>query len=60
MDVCREVVPPETTFAGVRVACHLYPTGSDGVPVTVPPPAAIDVAAREDAGLIDQPAPAAG
>ena len=27
MDVCREVVPPEVTFAdGVRVACHLYPT----------------------------------
>ncbi len=34
MDVCREVVPPETTFDGVRVACHLYPEGSDGVPVT--------------------------
>ena len=27
MAVCREVVPPEVTFAdGVRVACHLYPT----------------------------------
>src|SRR5262249_61731214 len=27
MDVCREVVPPEVTFAdGVRVACHQYPT----------------------------------
>ncbi len=34
MDVCREVVPPEVTFAdGVRVACHLYPPGSDGTPV---------------------------
>jgi oligopeptide/dipeptide ABC transporter ATP-binding protein len=42
MDVCREVVPPEVTFEGVRVACHLYPVGSDGVPVTVPPPPAID------------------
>ncbi len=42
MDVCTEVVPPEVTFDGVRVACHLYPAGSDGVPVTVPPPAAID------------------
>ena len=42
MAVCREVVPPETTFSGVRVACHLYPAGSDGVPVTVPPPPAID------------------
>jgi len=65
MQVCREVVPPETTFAGVRVACHLYPAGSDGVPVTVPPPAEIDVAAREDAGHVvdgvdDRPAAAAG
>jgi oligopeptide/dipeptide ABC transporter ATP-binding protein len=42
MPVCREVVPPETTFSGVRVACHLYPAGSDGVPVTVPPPSAVD------------------
>ncbi len=38
MDVCREVVPPEVRLAdGVRVACHLYPLGSDGVPITVPP-----------------------
>ena len=36
MAVCTEVVPPETTFDGVRVACHLYPAGSDGAPVTVP------------------------
>ena len=34
MAVCTEVVPPEVTFDGVRVACHLYPEGSDGVPVT--------------------------
>jgi len=46
MPVCREVVPPETTFSGVRVACHLYPAGSDGVPVTVPPaPVADDIPA---------------
>jgi hypothetical protein len=31
MAVCKEVVPPETVFAdGVRVACHLYPPGTDG------------------------------
>ncbi len=36
MAVCSEVVPPEVTFDGVRVACHLYPPGSDGRPVTVP------------------------
>jgi oligopeptide/dipeptide ABC transporter ATP-binding protein len=32
MPVCSEVVPPEVTFDGVRVACHLYPPGSDGAP----------------------------
>ena len=36
MAVCTQVVPPETTFEKVRVACHLYPDGSDGVPVTTP------------------------
>jgi peptide/nickel transport system ATP-binding protein len=41
MPVCREVVPPEPTFSGVRVACPLYPAGSDGVPVTVPPAEAL-------------------
>ncbi|MGZ9159630.1 MAG: ABC transporter ATP-binding protein [Candidatus Limnocylindrales bacterium] len=43
MAVCSEVVPPEVTFDGVRVACHLYPEGSDGVPVTVPRGDAIGV-----------------
>jgi peptide/nickel transport system ATP-binding protein len=37
MPICTEVVPPEVLFGGVRVACHLYPEGSDGVPVTIPP-----------------------
>jgi len=36
MAICSEVVPPETMAGGVRVACHLYPEGNDGVPVTVP------------------------
>ena len=35
MDVCSEVVPPEVTFDGVRVACHLYPRGQRRRPVTV-------------------------
>jgi oligopeptide/dipeptide ABC transporter ATP-binding protein len=35
MAICSEVVPPETTFGGVRVACHLYPQDGDGVPVAV-------------------------
>jgi oligopeptide/dipeptide ABC transporter ATP-binding protein len=41
MAVCSEVVPPEVTFGAVRVACHLYPSGSDGRQVTTPPPNAI-------------------
>ncbi|TMF34295.1 MAG: ABC transporter ATP-binding protein [Chloroflexi bacterium] len=41
MPVCSEVVPPEVTFGSVRVACHLYPPGSDGQQVTTPPPNAI-------------------
>ena len=45
MPVCSEVVPPEVSFDGVRVACHLYPVGSDGIPVTTPPPNAIGAVA---------------
>ena len=45
MAVCTEVVPPEVTFDGVRVACHLYPEGSDGVPVTTPTADAIGATA---------------
>jgi peptide/nickel transport system ATP-binding protein len=41
MAVCTEIVPTEVTFDGVRVACHLYPPGSDGVPVTTAPSNAI-------------------
>jgi oligopeptide/dipeptide ABC transporter ATP-binding protein len=42
MRVCSEVVPPEVTVGeGIRVACHLYPPGSDGRPVTEPTPEAI-------------------
>jgi oligopeptide/dipeptide ABC transporter ATP-binding protein len=54
MDVCRTVVPPETTFDGVRVACHLYPADSDGTPITVPPTAEIGVDAPP-AGTHDEP-----
>jgi hypothetical protein len=37
MERCRTDLPPEVTFAdGVRVACHLYPSGSDGIPIPVP------------------------
>ena len=33
MAVCSEVVPPEVSFGKARVACHLYPPGSDGTPI---------------------------
>ena len=46
-------MPPEVTFDGVRVACHLYPEGSDGVPVTIPPPDAIGPTVSE----VGPPAP---
>ena len=46
MDVCRSEVPPEVTFADrVRVACHLYPPGSDGVPRLLPPVTRTEAAA---------------
>ncbi len=45
MAVCTEVVPPEVTFGDVRVACHLYPEGSDGVQVTIPTADAIGATA---------------
>jgi oligopeptide/dipeptide ABC transporter ATP-binding protein len=36
MTICTEVIPPELTFDGVRVACHLYHAGGDGRPVEAP------------------------
>jgi oligopeptide/dipeptide ABC transporter ATP-binding protein len=49
MPACSEEVPSEVTFGdGVRVACHLYPPGSDGTPVLLP------------VGAADTPAPTAG
>ncbi len=51
MPVCSVEVPPEVRFAdGVRVACHLYPPGSDGRPVTEPTAAATGVVADEHFG----------
>jgi oligopeptide/dipeptide ABC transporter ATP-binding protein len=47
MPVCTDVMPPETRFAGVRVACHLYPAEGDGVPVAVPHAAPVGLAAEE-------------
>ncbi len=39
MDVCSVEVPAETTFDGVRVACHLYRADGDGAPITATMPA---------------------
>jgi peptide/nickel transport system ATP-binding protein len=44
MPICSEVVPPELTFEGVRVACHLYRADGDGRPVEVPTVAVIGAA----------------
>ena len=55
MAVCTEVVPPEVTFDGVRVACHLYPPGSDGVPVTRPTADAIGATMPLVEPLADEP-----
>ncbi len=41
MAVCSTEVPPEVRFDDrVRVACHLYPAGSDGAPRALPAAAA--------------------
>jgi peptide/nickel transport system ATP-binding protein len=45
MAVCSEEVPPERTYAGVRVACHLYGPTSDGTPVIAPATVAVGAAA---------------
>jgi hypothetical protein len=50
MAICSEVVPPEVTFDGTRVACHLYPPGSDGVPVAPAPAAVVGGASDGPAG----------
>jgi oligopeptide/dipeptide ABC transporter ATP-binding protein len=55
MAVCTEVVPPEVTFGDVRVACHLYPPGSDGRQVTTPTPDAIGATAPVVEALPDVP-----
>jgi peptide/nickel transport system ATP-binding protein len=47
MEVCADVVPAETTFDGVRVACHLYKADDAGTPVTRPPSGAIGATASE-------------
>ena len=50
MDVCRTEVPAEVTFDGVRVACHRYPAGRDGVPIPADFADALDV--RPDAAAV--------
>jgi hypothetical protein len=55
MAVCSEVVPPETTFDGVRVACHLYGPEGDGTPVTVPPANAVGTSQPLAGAPLDEP-----
>jgi peptide/nickel transport system ATP-binding protein len=52
-DVCREVMPPEVTLPdGVRVACHLWPPGSDGVTPAWTEPSRTQVVIGADAGAV--------
>jgi oligopeptide/dipeptide ABC transporter ATP-binding protein len=49
-DVCRDVIPPEVTLPdGVRVACHLWPEGSDGVTPAWVDPSRAEVEVGADA-----------
>ena len=49
-DLCREVAPPEVTLPdGVRVACHLWPEGSDGVTPAWTTPTRTEVVIGADA-----------
>ena len=45
MAICTEMVPPELTFDGVRVACHLYQADGNGQPVEAPTIATVGAAA---------------
>jgi oligopeptide/dipeptide ABC transporter ATP-binding protein len=45
MAICTDVIPPELTFDGVRVACHLYRADGDGRPVEAPTIAEVGAAA---------------
>jgi oligopeptide/dipeptide ABC transporter ATP-binding protein len=59
MDVCTRVIPVEVRYPdGVRVACHLFPPGGDGV--EVPTPAAwAPPGFSPTPGRADTPAPVA-
>jgi oligopeptide/dipeptide ABC transporter ATP-binding protein len=53
-DVCREVTPPEVTMPdGVRVACHLWPAGSDGATPAWTTPSRAEVVIGADAPAPD-------
>jgi oligopeptide/dipeptide ABC transporter ATP-binding protein len=57
-DVCREVQPPEITMPdGVRVACHLWPAGSDGITPAWEAPSRAEVVIGADVGgvVVDRP-----
>jgi oligopeptide/dipeptide ABC transporter ATP-binding protein len=52
MAICTEVVPPELTFEGVRVACHLYRADGDGRPVEVPTMAIVGAGVDNEPGHV--------
>jgi oligopeptide/dipeptide ABC transporter ATP-binding protein len=55
-DICRDVVPPEIGFGDeVRVACHLWPAGSDGVTPAWSTPSRTEVEVGADAAASTVP-----
>jgi oligopeptide/dipeptide ABC transporter ATP-binding protein len=59
--VCAEVMPPEVTLPdGVRVACHLWPEGSDGVTPAWTTASRPEVVIGADVGGTSVQMPAAG
>jgi oligopeptide/dipeptide ABC transporter ATP-binding protein len=55
-DICRDVVPPEIGFGDeVRVACHLWPAGSDGVTPAWSTPSRTEVEVGADAAASTLP-----
>jgi len=53
-DVCREVLPPEVILPdGIRVACHLWPEGSDGTTPAWTEPSKPEIVIGADVGGVE-------
>jgi hypothetical protein len=53
-DICREVLPPEVNLPdGIRVACHLWPEGSDGTTPAWTEPSKPEIVIGADVGGVE-------